>query len=84
MEAMLETEAEWVPVSFWKEMGDEGRGRIKVMPPSQKVTIFTPTDQKYTPVPGMIDYLERGQANLWGELAMDTQHPSYKRMSEMR
>jgi hypothetical protein len=83
-EAMLDTEAEWVPVSFWKEMGDEGRGRIKVMPPSSKVTLFTATEQKYTPVPGMNEYLERGQANLWGELAMDTQHPSYKRMAEMR
>jgi hypothetical protein len=32
----------------------------------------------------MVEFVEKGVANLWGELALDTKHPAYKRMSEMR
>ena len=82
--SMLEGNRPWVPVSFWKVMGDEGRGKIECRPPSTKVTIFTPSSHPYAPEPSMNEFLVKGVSNLWGELAADTLHPSYKRMSEMR
>ena len=84
IERMISTEAKWVPVSFWKHMGEEGRGLIEIMPPSTKVTIFTPSEQRYSPEPGMEEFLLKGVDNLWGELAADTKHPAYKRMATMR
>jgi hypothetical protein len=82
--AYLKPAPSWIAASFWKQMGEEGRGRIEVRPPSTKVTIFTPSDKQYSPEPGMVEFVEKGVANLWGELALDTKHPAYKRMSEMR
>ena len=82
--AYLKPAPSWIAGSFWKQMGEEGRGIIEVRPPSTKVTIFTPTDKQYSPEPGMIEFVNKGVPNLWGELALDTKHPSYKRMSEMR
>jgi len=82
--AFLKPAPSWIAASFWKQMGEEGRGRIEVRPPSTKVTIFTPSDKQYAPEPGMVEFIEKGAPNLWGELALDTKHPSYKRMSEMR
>lgn len=82
--AYLRNAPSWIGVSFWKQLGEEGRGRIEVRPPSTKVTIFTPSDKQYAPVPAMLEFVEKGVSNLWGELALDVRHPSYKRMSEMR
>jgi hypothetical protein len=82
--AYLKPVSSWIAGSFWKQMGEEGRGIIEVLPPSTKVTMFTPTDKQYSPEPGMIEFVMKGVENLWGELALDVKHPAYKRMSEMR
>ena len=82
--AFLKPAPSWIAASFWKQMGEEGKGRIEIRPPSTKVTMFTPSDKQYSPEPGMVEFIQKGVSNLWGELALDTKHPAYKRMSEMR
>jgi len=81
---MEEDKKEWTPISFWKIIGIENEGKFMIHPPSEMANTFVPTANIYSPVPGMLEYLEKGYQHLFGQMASDTKHPAYKWAMEMK